>query len=56
MLSLIVTIAILGLIAWVITLLPIPTPFDKIIWVILVVIAVVVLLRAVGVNLPVLSL
>lgn len=50
MITLIVTIAVLGLIAYCATLLPIPAPFGQIINVILVIITVVYLIRFLGVH------
>ncbi len=47
--SLIITLVVLGLVAWAVTLLPLPAPFPTIIHVILVIVAVVVLLNALGV-------
>ena len=52
--SLVITLVVLGLIAWAVTLLPLPAPFPTIIHVILVIVAVVILLRAVGVRVPLL--
>jgi hypothetical protein len=48
-LGLILTLVILGLIAWAVTLLPLPAPFGTIIHVILVIVAILVLLSAFGI-------
>jgi hypothetical protein len=48
LLGLVLTIVILGLVAWAVTLLPLPAPFGTIIHVILVIVLVVVLLQAFG--------
>lgn len=56
MISLIVTIVVLGIIAWAIGLSPIPGPYKQIINGILVIAAILALLSAVGVNVPLLHL
>lgn len=50
MLTLIFTLVILGLLFWVLTLLPITEPFITIIKVVLIIIAIATLLNAFGVN------
>ncbi len=55
MISLIVALIVLGLIAYCVTLLPIPAPFDQIIRVILILVAIGYLLNAVGVDVPLLK-
>jgi hypothetical protein len=47
--NLIIIIVVLGLIAWAVTLLPLPAPFPTIIHGILVIVAVLALLSAIGV-------
>lgn len=43
--NLIILLVVLGLIAWGVSLLPIPAPFPQIIWVVLVIIALLAVLR-----------
>lgn len=50
MLSLIVTIIILGLIYWAVSLIPLPDPFPTIVKILFIIIAVSVLLQAFGVS------
>lgn len=50
MISLIITLVILGLAFWAITFLPIAEPFITIIKVVFIIIALIVLLQAFGVN------
>ena len=52
MISIIVSIVILGLVAYGVTLLPIPQPFKQIINVILIIAAILYLLNFAGVNVP----
>lgn len=55
MIALIITLVVLGLIYWAVSLIPLPDPFPTIIKVLFVVVAVVYLLRALGVSLPILT-
>lgn len=50
MITLIVTLVILGLVFWAITFLPIPEPFMTIIKVVFIILALIVLLNALGIN------
>jgi cation transporter-like permease len=50
--NLIILLVVIGLIAWGVTLLPLPAPFPTIIHVILVIIAILAVLHALGVGVP----
>lgn len=50
MISLIITIVVLGLIYWVVSLIPLPDPFPMIVKVLFIIIAVLILLSALGVH------
>lgn len=50
MITLIISLVVLGLIYWAVSLIPLPAPFPTIIKVIFIVIAVVMLLNAFGIN------
>lgn len=54
MISLIITVAVLGLIVWLVTTyIPMPEPFRSIIWVIAIIALVILLLNFAGINLGV---
>ena len=51
MISLIVTIVILGLVAYCLTLLPLPEPYKQLINVVLIIVAIIYVLKFIGVTL-----
>lgn len=50
MISIIITLVVLGLVYWLITLLPLPDPFPLILKVVFIILAILVVLQALGIN------